>query len=116
MVYETISSGLIEPEFPPDLSTWQIGKISSQIMPFRQNSNVLKRRLTPPTVSSNIDLQTADNESNTFSMKDKIRNPITSIQAYDLALDTLKSFEEMWGAYVEEEASNFSAFDEEDEL
>jgi len=37
---------------------------------------------------------------------------ITNIQAYKIALDTLKTFEDKWKTYIKEEDRRMSAFDE----
>jgi hypothetical protein len=39
---------------------------------------------------------------------------ITPIQAYELALDTLKTFENKWDTYIKEEARLLFIFDRED--
>ncbi len=40
---------------------------------------------------------------------------LTPIQAYDLALNTLKTFENSWKEYVREEARLLSVFDEDED-
>ena len=40
---------------------------------------------------------------------------LTPIQAYELALNTLKTFENKWEAYVKEEARLLSVFDEDED-
>ena len=50
----------------------------------------------------------------TASFEEETPRVLTPMQAYELALSTLKSYEDEWNAYIEKEARLLSVFDEED--
>lgn len=65
------------------------------------------------TVSVNIDLPSSCGANATVTTE---RTPriITPIQAYKIALDTLRTFEDKWNTYVQEEARRLSILDEDE--
>ena len=66
------------------------------------------------TVSANIDLTSICSTDATVTT---VRTPriITHTQAYEIALNTLRTFEDKWDAYVQEEARLQSIFDEDED-
>ncbi len=66
------------------------------------------------TVSANIDLPSSCGANATVTTE---RTPriITHTQAYEIALNTLRTFEDKWNAYVTEEARMLSIFDEDED-
>ena len=66
------------------------------------------------TVSANIDL-TSSCGANATVTTERTPRIITPIQAYEIALNTLRTFEDKWNAYVKEEARLQSIFDEDED-
>jgi hypothetical protein len=66
------------------------------------------------TVSANIDLPSICGINATLTTE---RTPqiITPIQAYEIAISTLRIYEDKWNAYVKEEAKLQSIFDEDED-
>jgi hypothetical protein len=66
------------------------------------------------TVSTNIDLTPLCSTNATVTTE---RTPriITSTQAYEIALNTLRIYEDKWNVYVQEEAKLQSIFDEDED-
>jgi len=109
-------TNIIESEYLPDLSTWQTER-ELPIRPIRRERNrfIPKQRLETPIVSAEIDLPTLDIENKTVSIEEKGSRILTPIQAYEVALKTLRVNEAKWNAYVQEEARILSVFDDEEE-
>lgn len=65
-------------------------------------------------ISANIEISTCITNETVTSGK-SITQLISPIQAYELALDTLRNFENKWDAYTQEEARLLFIFDEEED-
>ena len=65
-------------------------------------------------ISANIKIQTCISNETVTSEK-SITRLISPIQAYELALDTLRIFEKKWDDYIREEARLLFIFDEEED-
>ena len=65
-------------------------------------------------ISANIKIQTCISNETVTSEK-SITRLISPIQAYELALDTLRIFEKKWDDYIKEEARLLSIFEEEED-
>ncbi len=86
----------------------------SPIRLFSRSKPIGIKRFERFIVSANISLPTSSIENATES---SIESPriLTNIQAYELALNALRTFEDEWKAYVQEEARLLSIFDEEND-
>lgn len=65
-------------------------------------------------ISANIKIPTYITNETVTSGK-SITRLISPIQAYELALDTLRTFETKWDSYIQEEARLLFIFDEEED-
>lgn len=73
-----------------------------------------KSEIETVIVSTDVDYPLyIDNQS--VTSEKSIPLLLTPIQAYEIALDILRSFEDKWEAYVQEEAKVQSIFDEDDD-
>lgn len=113
----TISTS-IEETYPvyPDSSEYEIyPKIKRPIsFPFTTKEFDVCATLTEPCgqLTNPVDLVQELNEKVSTAESPRI---LTPIQAYELALNTLKTFENKWENYVKEEARLLSVFDEDED-
>jgi len=73
-----------------------------------------KSEIETIVVSTDVDYPLCiDNQS--VTSEKSIPLLLTPVQAYEIALDILRSFEDKWEAYAQEEAKVQSIFDEDDD-
>lgn len=113
MLQEVITENIGEAGYLPDFGpSPNILHLPMGLINWR-NDKSIQCQFESLTVSANIDLAFSCGANATVTTE---RTPriITPIQAYKIALDTLRTFEDKWNAYVQEEARQLSILDEDE--
>lgn len=113
MVQEIITSGIGGSEYLPEFIPSPL-EYELSVRPIIVPRYTPKCELENLIVSADIDLPPCL-ENVTVTTKDQdIPRILTPNQAYELALETVRTFEEKWDAYVQNEARLLSIFDQEE--
>lgn len=115
MLQEVITENIGEIRYLPDFgpSPNKLG-LPMGLINGRSYKSIPRCPFEALTVSANIDIPSICSINATVTTE---RTPriITPTQAYEIALNTLRTFEDKWNAYVQEEARLLSIFDEDED-
>ncbi len=101
-------------DYLPNFSIPSTTEAKSPIRLFGDYKHTQRNRFQKLIISADISFPTSCILNETVSSVESPRI-LTPVQAYELALNALKTFENKWDAYVKEEARLLSVFDEDEE-
>lgn len=113
MMQEIATENIGTPGFFPDFGPTSI-EVQPQMMQMGGYKYTPNCEHEEFIISANIKISTCITNETVTSGK-SITQLISPIQAYELALDILRTFENKWDAYIQEEARLLFIFDEEED-